>query len=1156
MRERHTAGPAHGEPALFPATPTTPGALCSAAARATALALTPPLTMMQGQAPPELGPTRRGVSIRGGLLIAFALVVLLVLGSLLTASLLGTARLARDVAGSLMFALGRDTDARLHDLFDPIGQKMVEDYAAIRRGRYSAKDAETRRELLMPGLFSLPDVDSMMLADEKGAHFLIMRYSEPVRRSALLRPVSDRLPSPDPGRLQFLTRDFRPAEWGETSRWALWEDAGRQLVREWNLPLPSYDGRQRPWYKAAMAAFRDQTLPEAQAAASSLVAWTDVYPLFTAKGPSISAAVAARDPSGEILIVTYDLPLDEIAKFTTSARPSPRGMLFVMTDDGRLLGPPRGSRNQADASLPVLQPIAATGSPKVVQSVATWQGERGGRPDRFRLALHGEAWWAGFTPFEFGARHRFWIGVLLPESDLIPAARQYQGLIAAVGLLALLAAALLALRLARWFSKPLAELAAQSRRIASLDLTETAPVRSHLRELDLLSVTLGRMRDALREDISEREQSRREIFKREQEVRALAENSPDIIVRYDREGRYRFANPAFAVATGLSPEKVNGRRISEFAFPLEYVTLWQRTIAEVFASGQSITVEFDLKTPAGLRNFESRAIPELASDGEIASALVVSRDITERVAAARALRRSEERYRTLIESAIVGIVVHQDTHIRYANPAALQMFGYRTAAEFPWQSDWSEHIAPAFRVELHSRTEAVLGGAQVPPHPGWQLLRKDGTHRWVQSSLTRVEWDGADAVLSFMRDITELRDAADRQSALEEQLREAQKLEAVGLLAGGIAHDFNNLLQVIGGNANLALAPDSRNREAALAAIVTAVSQASQLTRQLLTFGRRQALQWESIDLNGLVATHLAMIRRLIAENIRIDFRAAPQPVVTEADKGQMEQVLLNLCLNARDAMPDGGQLSIVIEAVVLDATTAEQLCQRPAGQFARITVSDTGHGMTAAVLERVFEPFFSTKPRDRGSGLGLAVVYGIIRQHGGHIAARSEPGQGTEFVVLLPCETRERAPTEAPSPEPVADDHGSVAATILLAEDNDAVRRVAEKVLSLIGARVIAVVDGLQAVDRFAADPGQFDLLFLDVMMPGLSGFEVAARCRSLRPDIPVLFSSGYAAESLGAKSETAASDPILRKPYDPEALRVAVRRLLANRRAPQSAT
>jgi CheY-like chemotaxis protein len=232
---------------------------------------------------------------------------------------------------------------------------------------------------------------------------------------------------------------------------------------------------------------------------------------------------------------------------------------------------------------------------------------------------------------------------------------------------------------------------------------------------------------------------------------------------------------------------------------------------------------------------------------------------------------------------------------------------------------------------------------------------------------------------------------------------------------------------------------------------------------------------------------------------------------------------------------------------VASSATTAGQLCQRPAGPFVRITVSDTGHGMTPAVLDRIFEPFFSTKPRDRGSGLGLAVVYGIIRQHGGHIAARSDPGQGTEFVVHLPCETRERVPTEAPRAEPHREGQGSVAATILLAEDDEAVRWVAEKALGRLGARVIAVADGQQAVDQFAANPGRFDLLFLDVMMPGLGGFEVAARCRSLRPDIPVLFASGYAAESLGARTEMTAADPILRKPYGAEALWAAVRRLVA---------
>jgi CheY-like chemotaxis protein len=244
--------------------------------------------------------------------------------------------------------------------------------------------------------------------------------------------------------------------------------------------------------------------------------------------------------------------------------------------------------------------------------------------------------------------------------------------------------------------------------------------------------------------------------------------------------------------------------------------------------------------------------------------------------------------------------------------------------------------------------------------------------------------------------------------------------------------------------------------------------------------------------------------------------------------------------------MPEGGQLLVAIEPVGLAATTAAQLCQRPAGRFMRITVSDTGHGMTAAVLARIFEPFFSTKPRDRGSGLGLAVVYGIIRQHGGHIAARSEPGQDTEFVVLLPCEKRERATPEMQPAEPGTNSQEPLAATILLAEDSEAVRRVAEKVLDRLGARVIGAVDGQQAVDQFAADPGKFDLLFLDIMMPGLSGFEVAARCRSLRPDIPVLFSSGYAAESLRARAEMDSKDPILRKPYGAEALLAAVRKLL----------
>ncbi len=1092
--------------------------------------------------------------MRQALRLAFAVLLLAVTATLLIASYVGTRTLARQQAGSLMAGVQRETEVRLHRIFDPIHQKVLEDYAGIRIGRYTTKAPTALKDRLYPNLFALPQVDSLMVGDLTGSQFLVMRYTPAVLASSLLAPVAAELPAPPSGAaLQFFTRDFRPADWGENSHWTLWDEVGRTAVRSWELPLPGYDGRRRPWHRAAMARFADIPLDQAHQAGDHLVAWTDVYPLFTTGKPGISASIAGRDPAGRVLIVAYDLLLDEIAQFTSSARPSAHGQLLVLTDDGRLLGPPRDDRPDAETrrAAALIQPLAPEAYPTAATAVAEWQRHHGRAAGRFPARIDGAVWWSSFAPFEIGAGRLLWVGVLVPETDLVPAAVEHQRTILVVGGLALVLAFLVAGWLARRFGTPLAALAGQARRLAELDLSPSPEIQSPIAELAALSRTIAETRESLRQRIAERENARLALAESERQQRTLTENTPDIIIRFDARTRHLFVNPAHARATGFAPDQVLGRTLAEVDYPSGIRQGWQALLDGVFANDEPARLEFEYPTPAGARFFEARILPEPSAAPGHRTALAVVHDISERVAAATALQRSEARYRTLIESALVGIVVHQDGFVRFANPAALQLFGWGSTSEDIRHVRWDSVVDPSAHAEIAARCAEALAGHPPPLHPGWRFRRHDGGFAWVQSSVTAIEWDGRPACLSFLRDITDLRAAAERERTLEEQLRHAQKLEAVGLLAGGIAHDFNNLLQIIGGNAQFADDPDvpDADRRACLQEINKTVQRASQMTRQLLAFSRRQALCREETELNAFVADHVQMIRRLIPETITLDLVPAPAPLRLQADRGQLEQVFLNLCLNARDAMPKGGTLTIRLDSLVLAGAAAERR-RLPAGkEYIRIVVSDTGHGMDPSVLDRIFDPFFTTKARDKGTGLGLAVVYGIVRQHEGHIEAASAPGRGTQFTIHLPLRNERGAQRDHPTAEAAAPHHAG--GTILLAEDNEPIRRIAVTTLERAGYRVQACADGRAAVECFQRDPAGFDLLFFDVMMPNLTGFEAARLCRQLRPEIPVIFASGYAADSVDQDESIPEGAHLLQKPYRAESLLQLVARMLAARRS-----
>ncbi|HLH21160.1 MAG TPA: response regulator [Chloroflexota bacterium] len=386
---------------------------------------------------------------------------------------------------------------------------------------------------------------------------------------------------------------------------------------------------------------------------------------------------------------------------------------------------------------------------------------------------------------------------------------------------------------------------------------------------------------------------------------------------------------------------------------------------------------------------------------------------------------------------------------------------------------------------------------------------------------------------------------ADERGRLEEQLRQAQKMEAIGRLAGGVAHDFNNLLTAINGYSEVLLAemaPDAPLR-LYVQEIVKAGERATQLTQQLLVFSRKNRVAPEVLNLNAVVAETAGFLRRLIGEDVVLRTRLDPAIGRVRVDPGQLQQVLMNLAVNARDAMPEGGRLTIETANVDLDAPAPRTFGDVPPGAYVMLAVSDTGCGMDAATQAHIFEPFFTTKAPSKGTGLGLSTVYGIVQHSGGHIWVYSEPARGSVFKIYLPRVADASAPPAAPVPPAAA---AGGAETILVVEDDEQVRALMVSVLQNCGYRVLEAGDGIQALLVIGQHGGPLDLLVTDVVLPGMSGRDVAAHVAGLRPDVAVLYISGYADHAAVQHGVLDAESALLQKPFTPLALANKVREAL----------
>jgi PAS domain S-box-containing protein len=531
-------------------------------------------------------------------------------------------------------------------------------------------------------------------------------------------------------------------------------------------------------------------------------------------------------------------------------------------------------------------------------------------------------------------------------------------------------------------------------------------------------------------------------------------------------------------------------------------------------------------------------LPGLAGVGDAFAAMAQTLEARERArdATERQLRASDEQYRQLFEESPQVMWVYDPGTLKFlaVNRVASERYGYR-GDEFPQLSLEALH-EPADRTSLTALSSGESGAAS-----DWRHRTRDGRTFDVEVRSRPIRWNGRDARLAIVDDISERRE-------LEEQLRHSQKMDAIGQLAGGVAHDFNNLLTAIQGYADL-LADKivgEDDKQADLAEIRLAARRAATLTRQLLAFSRKQHLNPKTLRVADVVAGIVPMLNRLVGETIDLKTTASGRGVVV-ADEGQLEQILVNLIVNARDAMPHGGQISIETSDALLDGEYAAHHPGITAGRYVLLAVTDTGSGMDQRIRERIFEPFFSTKPKDQGTGLGLATVYGIVKQTGGHIRVYSELGVGTTLKIYLPLSgelvaTSDAAPRIVPA---------GGTERILLVEDEEMVREYVHRMLKRKGYTVLVAPTPSDALAIAQREAAPINLLLTDVVMPHMNGPMLASELRRWQPGCRVLYMSGYTANAILRQGWHEGEIDFLQKPFTQDALGTKVREILDRRPA-----
>jgi len=691
----------------------------------------------------------------------------------------------------------------------------------------------------------------------------------------------------------------------------------------------------------------------------------------------------------------------------------------------------------------------------------------------------------------------------------------------------------------------------------TLELTEKNELLQQVRDgLDKTvaerTSALSTVNAALLSEIAERKRAEKELLESEKKFKMLVENSPMAISFINKEGVIEYINPQHINMAGYTLEDIP---TLEHWWSLAYrdeevrkrtISEWQSLMHSFFSLERNpLKIERRIFCKDGtIKDVELFITP--VSD----KILVVFHDITERKKVEDAIKKEHDFNQLIIASAGEGICVcHEVGEFPYVwftiwNDYMTAITGYSMEEinSLGWYQ--SMYPDPVVQEQAIERMRRMRIGDDLQGEE-WEITRADGQKRLILITTSIISSDeGTPHVLAVMNDITEHKRAEEEKEKLQAQLQQAQKMEAIGHLAGGVAHDFNNILTAIIGYAHIALMKmkDDDPLRIHLEHILSSSEKAATLTKSLLAFSRKQPMQMKDVNINDIVSGMSKILSRIISEDIYLQVHTAVHDLIVNADKNQLEQVLMNLATNARDAMPDGGTLTVSTESFNVDETYIQMHQEGELGQYAVLSVTDTGMGIDEKTRENIFDPFFTTKEVGKGTGLGLAMIYGTIKQHNGFINVYSKLGKGTTFKIYLPLSESGVKVTE--KKEAVAIPSGTE--TILLAEDDEAVRSATKALLQEFGYSVIEAIDGKQAIKLFMENKDTIQLVITDIIMPGQSGKDLHNDLLKITTDVKILFLSGYPADILARKGIIDNDVHFILKPANPETLLKKMREIL----------